>query len=163
MWIRDYQAADAAGLRRCLIVLQDFERDLDNRLRVGEAVADAYIADMLADCKVHSGKVLVAEVDGDGVIAGFVAVQAKVLQDEIDEETYEVAYISDVVVLPEYRGRGIGRALLQQAEAFARAQGARWLRIGVLSKNHAAVRLYRHAGFGDRLLILEKTLIQPEV
>jgi ribosomal protein S18 acetylase RimI-like enzyme len=161
MQIRDYQIDDAAGLRRCLIALQDFERDLDARLRAGEAVADSYIEDMFADCKVHCGTVLVAEVDG--VVAGFIAVQAKVLQDEIDEEPYEVAYISDVAVLPEYRRRGIGAALLQRAEAFALTQGARWLRIGVLGKNRVAIGIYRNAGFEDRLLILEKTLIQPEV
>jgi ribosomal-protein-alanine N-acetyltransferase len=74
------------------------------------------------------------------------------------DETQAYAYGSDLVVLPAYRRRGIGRALLERAEAYARGEGARVLRVGVLAKNEAAARLYRSLGFGDCTIQLNKPL-----
>lgn len=50
-------------------------------------------------------------------------------------------------VHPEYRGQGIGRALLRHEIAAARAAGAVRLRLTVYRANRAACRLYAHEGF----------------
>ena len=57
-----------------------------------------------------------------------------------------------------FRNRGIGRALIARAEAFAREQGASWLRISVLARNEVARSLYESSGFQERLILLEKAL-----
>jgi ribosomal protein S18 acetylase RimI-like enzyme len=62
------------------------------------------------------------------------------------------------VVLPTYRRRGIGRALLAHAERFATASGAGVFRVGVLAKNEAAGRLYNSSGFTNYHIQLIKTL-----
>ena len=61
-------------------------------------------------------------------------------------------------MLADFRGRGIGRALIEAAEAHALDQGARWLRIAVLAENEGAWRLYLSRGFTDRQVVLEKAL-----
>jgi ribosomal protein S18 acetylase RimI-like enzyme len=61
-------------------------------------------------------------------------------------------------VLPAYRRRGLGRALLERAVAFARGKGAKALRVGVLARNEGAARLYRSLGFGDYTIQLNKPL-----
>ena len=49
--------------------------------------------------------------------------------------------------------------LLQQAETFARQQGAIVLKIGVLAKNQQAANVYQHAGFRPYEIVLLKQLI----
>ena len=119
-------------------------------------MADAYLAFLLKRCSRASGKVFVAEI-GDAVV-GFVGVLAKVPPVEPDEDQTPYAYISDLVVLPAYRQRGIGLALLQHAEAFARSSGASLLRVGVLVKNRVAGELYGRMGFTGYQVHLVKRL-----
>ena len=139
-----------------MIELQEFERRLEPSLPKGEDMADAYLAFLLDRCSRAAGRVLVAEVDH--VVVGFVVLLARVEPEEPDEDQMPYAYISDLVVLPQYRRRGIGRALLDRAEALARSSGARILRVGVLAKNEPAARLYRAVGFTDYHLQLLKRL-----
>jgi putative acetyltransferase len=50
-------------------------------------------------------------------------------------------------VVPEMRGRGISRAMLELMETNAREAGVRWLRLETGVENHAALALYQRAGF----------------
>ncbi|MCX9147553.1 GNAT family N-acetyltransferase [Erythrobacter sp. WG] len=56
--------------------------------------------------------------------------------------------IHDLAVLPEARGRGIGKALLQAVEAEALKRGACKITLEVLSGNPAR-HLYAREGYGD--------------
>jgi len=64
--------------------------------------------------------------------------------------------IHDLAVAAEWRGRGIGRALLGAVEAHARELGAAKVTLEVLSGNEPAKALYRAVGFGDYVLDPEK-------
>ncbi len=55
--------------------------------------------------------------------------------------------IHDIVVRDEYRGRGVGQALLAWAEARAREIGCCKLTLEVLAHNRRAMRSYELAGF----------------
>ncbi len=155
--IRDYEIAqDRDQLRACVLELQDFERGLEPRLPRGEEMVDQYLAFMLERCARTSGGVFVAEVDH--TVAGFVAVLARVPPEEPDEDPTPYAYVSDLVVRSAYRRRGLGRALLEQAERFARGAGASLLRVGVLARNEDARRLYASMGFAPYTAQLIKPL-----
>jgi GNAT superfamily N-acetyltransferase len=155
--IRDYVPADAAACRACVVELQEAERRIDARLRAGEVMADAYLRDMHARCAACAGAILVAEVDGD--VAGLVMVLTRVPFEALDEPPGEYALVAELVVREGYRRRGLGAALLRAAEGAARAAGASELRIGVLSGNRAARRLYGQAGFGPYVETLTKSLL----
>lgn len=58
-----------------------------------------------------------------------------------------VLNLHDVVVLPESRGRGVGRALLRGIEARARERGAAKITLEVRRGNARARRLYASEGF----------------
>ena len=61
------------------------------------SVASEYLKHLLARCREWNGKIFVAE--GDGQIAGAVCVFGAVPSREPDEEAYEYAHVSDLVVL----------------------------------------------------------------
>jgi ribosomal protein S18 acetylase RimI-like enzyme len=154
MMIREYRAGDAAALRQCVVVLQDAERAIDPRLLPGEVMADAYCERIHARCRETAGKIFVAEEDSH--VVGFSTILAHEPFTELDDPPGHYALISDLVVLEAYRGRGIGRQLLERAEAYAREAGATELRIGVLSGNRTARRLYLDVGFQPHLELLTK-------
>jgi len=56
------------------------------------------------------------------------------------------AYLSDVSVLKRARGRGVGTALVRNAEAWAGAHQRRALTLWVASNNRTARHLYERAG-----------------
>ena len=156
--IRPYRPADDRACRACVVELQEAERRVDPRLRAGDSMADAYLARMHSRCRDYAGAILVAEYGGP--VVGLVMVLTRVPFESLDEPPGDYALVAELVVRAEYRGRGIGRALLHAAEAHARGSGARELRIGVLSGNRAARRLYRAEGFAPYIETLSKPLIE---
>ena len=85
-----------------------------------------------------------------------ICVFARVKSREVDEEEYDYAYVSDLVILADHRSRGLGRALLKRAEDHARSQGATLLRINVLAQNGVARGLYIRCGFDEHVVLLQK-------
>jgi ribosomal protein S18 acetylase RimI-like enzyme len=57
--------------------------------------------------------------------------------------------VHDLAVLPEWRRRGVGRALLAAAEDRARQRGCCRLTLEVQDSNRRARRLYERFGFAD--------------
>jgi GNAT superfamily N-acetyltransferase len=55
--------------------------------------------------------------------------------------------IHDCMVLPAFRGKGIGRRLLEAVERKARELGCCKLTLEVMDNNHRALRAYEAAGF----------------
>jgi ribosomal protein S18 acetylase RimI-like enzyme len=55
--------------------------------------------------------------------------------------------IHDVIVSPDYRGRGIGKLMFAEVEQMAREMGCCKLTLEVLEGNTVAQKLYRSCGF----------------
>lgn len=55
--------------------------------------------------------------------------------------------VDSLAVDPAYRGRGVGTALLQKAEARARSMGKYTMSLGVVGENEGAIRLYERQGY----------------
>lgn len=67
-------------------------------------------------------------------------------------------WIMDFGVLPEWRGKGAGRALLKAAEDYCREQGILYLGLAVSSHNVRALRLYEQFGFAEERKLMVKQL-----
>jgi ribosomal protein S18 acetylase RimI-like enzyme len=156
--LRAYEPADQEQVERCIIALQEFERSLEDDRVEGATIARRYLLELLDTCLKQSGQLFVAEVEGR--IAGFVCVWLEGEPESYLTSLAPYAYISDLVVLPAYRRHGLGSALLARAEAFAKEQGARALRINVLTRNAGAWALYSKAGFREYEITLLKDLSQ---
>jgi len=68
------------------------------------------------------------------------------------------AWIYDIVVAPEHRGQGYGRALLAGAEREAARRGATTIGLNVFGSNTVARTLYESAGYEVTALQLRKPL-----
>ncbi len=75
--------------------------------------------------------------DDDGHVVGYAGVQ---------QGPAGVLHLG-MAVLPEHRGRGLGRSLLDAAIAHGRACGAHKLELEVFTDNARAISLYASAGF----------------
>ena len=78
-----------------------------------------------------------ARPDGETIARAFLL--AWLVSDEL--------HILSVATLPEFRRRGLGRALLRHVIEFARTRGGRTVLLEVRPSNHAALDLYRAFGF----------------
>jgi GNAT superfamily N-acetyltransferase len=111
---------------------------------------------LLARIGAADRAVLVARDDG-GVV-GVVEVSMKPPRAGDGLVQRRVAIIDDVVVREPYRGRGIGRALLEAAHRWATARGAAAVQLHVWSWNERARQLYERMGYATRGLVMEVSL-----
>ena len=96
----------------------------------------------------------VAEDDASGERVGFLH-----LQTVTDFFTgHQNCHISDLAVVRERDGQGIGRALLDYAEKFARDHRYERLQLSVFPGNERARKIYESAGYGVDVLRMVKPL-----
>ena len=94
----------------------------------------------------EAGRLWVAAADGDAVV-GYLLI------DELDG----AAHIEQVTVLPEYQGRGIGRALIDQARTWALEQHLGAITLTTFDHIPWNRPLYEHLGFR----VLPKSEVGP--
>ncbi len=97
--------------------------------------------------------VLVAEDETQGPV-GFVHLETQA--DYFSGE--EHGYIADLAVSRSFEGRGVGRLLLEAAEAWAQTKGFRLLTLHVFSGNVRAQRVYEKHGFKPELVKYVKVI-----
>jgi ribosomal protein S18 acetylase RimI-like enzyme len=95
------------------------------------------------------GEIMVAELDGR--VVGWSRIRFSAWNGRVT--------IEDLAVDPIWRERGIGRALIEEAERWARSAGARCVWLETQNVNAPAIAFYRRAGF--RLCGLDDTLYDP--
>jgi GNAT superfamily N-acetyltransferase len=152
--LRIATAADRDAVIDLIYALNLFEADLTGDRKRNRAGAAAYYGDLMHRLSQRNGRVVLAEARGIVVAAmGFsLDEDAAYVTDELRHH----GTVTDLIVSEEWRGRGVGRSLLQEAERLTRAAGFKRLTIGVLAANAAAERVYRAFGFEPYVSILVK-------
>lgn len=131
--------ADESAVPDLLDMMEDFNRL--EQIPWTRSDADAPLRTLLRDPALG----LVGLLELDGASAGYF-----VLAFSFDLEWCgRDAFLTELYLRPERRGRGLGRRALAEAEALARAHEVRALHLAVRPDNAAALRLYRGAGFVD--------------
>ena len=149
--IRLASAADAPAFGR---LLHAFNVEFD------EPTPDAALLVERATPLIETGEVTVL-LAGDGP-DGFAQLRYRpsLYTGELD------AYLEELYVVPERRGHGLGRALLEAAMEHSKGRGAAHIDLGTSEGDIAARALYESAGFtnreggpdGPRMLYYERDL-----
>jgi ribosomal protein S18 acetylase RimI-like enzyme len=133
--VRLARAADAADIGR---LLHRFNEEFDDPTPSPERLAKR-IRQLLGEGQTA---VLLAGSAPDGVaVLRF--------RPSLWSEALE-CYLAELYVVPESRGHGLGRALMQSAIACARDRGADYMDLGTGETDVAARALYESLGFSNR-------------
>lgn len=120
------------------------ERPFDTTIKDGK-VHYYDIAAMIYETHIS---VVVAELDGKIIGSGYARIE--------DAKPYlkhsSHAYLGFMYVLPEYRGRGVNKRIIENLAEWARARDVTEMRLDVYDQNETAIRAYEKAGF-QRLLL----------
>ena len=155
MIIREYKPEDRGSVEKCILQLNQEEYN-----RRPEYWADpetsivAYVEYLLKDADKNQGKVFVSEIEGS--IIGCINVVIHT-DDSPDVKIKEWAYVTDAVVLEEYRNQGIGEQLFKAAENYTRECGMEWISLNV-SLGNPALSFYEKHGYTQRMIKLDKKL-----
>jgi ribosomal protein S18 acetylase RimI-like enzyme len=106
----------------------------------------------------ENAAVLVAEDEGE--IVGMSYGEVRIPSRFSDERALE---LSGVVVRTGYRGRGVGRALVQEAARFAGELGVEWIELKTFAPNQGAMAFWEGLGFTPRVVQMTqgtKALVQ---
>ena len=141
MVICDANYADPVHARGIVDLIDSYARD---PMGGGQPLRADVRARLVPGLHAHpTSLVLLALADQDAVgvavcFLGFSTFEARPLVN-----------VHDLAVLPQHRGRGVGRALLAGVEQRARARGCCKITLEVLDENAPARQLYARFGFRD--------------
>ncbi|HEY7282090.1 MAG TPA: GNAT family N-acetyltransferase [Actinomycetota bacterium] len=90
---------------------------------------------------------IVAEEDGE--VVGMAYGEVRIPSRFSDERSFE---ISGVMVRAGHRGRGVGRALAEEAARFAQDIGIDWMELKIFWPNEQAMGFWRTLGFTPRVV-----------
>ena len=133
--VRRAEGADADAIGR---LLHDFNREFDD-----PTPEPAWLAERVR--RLIAEEELAVLLVGEGP-DGLAALR---FRPAIWSEGLE-CYLAELYVVPERRGRGLGRALMEEAMEVARAEGADYMDLGTSEDDVAARALYESLGFSNR-------------
>lgn len=143
--IRPATAADREALLEQTLSLNRFEHAIAGDRRTDLEGARESLGAVLAHAAETGGHVLVAEAAGTAAIIAHMVLCFERHPPFVAERDHGL--VADLFVREPWRGQGIGRALLAEAERLTRARGLGRLLIGLVAGNHGAEATYRRAGF----------------
>jgi len=128
----------------------DAERPYNSALKP----ADAVYYDLKNLLAGHQSHLLVAEVKGAVVGSGYA--QIRVSKQSVAHDAH--AYLGFMYVLPEYRGRGINKMIIDKLIQWSKDLGVLDCYLDVYSENEAAIRAYEKVGFEKSMVEMKLNL-----
>jgi len=92
-----------------------------------------------------SGRNLLLIAKSDNAVVGFAF--ASIFRNYPLEVSRTIGVIDDVYVLPEFRGKGIGKKLAMECLNKMEAAGVKTVTLQVFTENKVAIKLYEKLGF----------------
>jgi ribosomal protein S18 acetylase RimI-like enzyme len=133
--IRRAQPADARAIG---LLLHDFNSEFGD-FTPGPAKLSERIGELLA-----AGEILVLLAEDPPVGLALLRFRPSLWTPTLD------CYLEELYVVPDRRGQGRGRALMEAAIEAARVEGAAYMDLGTAETDTAARALYESLGFSNR-------------
>jgi ribosomal protein S18 acetylase RimI-like enzyme len=130
--------ADSGDAERIAQLLHDFNCEFEEPTP-GPRVLARRVGELL-----ETGEITVLLAGGEAQGLAVLRFRPALWKEALD------CYLEELYVVPNRRGQGIGRALMEAAIEFARAQGAADMHLGTSEDDVAARALYEGLGFSNR-------------
>jgi GNAT superfamily N-acetyltransferase len=148
--------ADEPAILSFIKGLQDYEAAFEpNRRQDSDFALEHWREAQRRHAEKH-GVFLIAEDNGAPVGWAFAHDETGELFVTLAERHH--GYLAELYVVPQARGKGLGRALIEACEAWARGRSHKLLTVGVLAKNPSAIRAYEGAGYTPYWVTLRRYL-----
>ena len=106
----------------------------------------------------NENQVMLVAVDESDVVIGFAHVVFMGVKAFSCLKPQTNIYLQDLVVSGDYRNRGIGTLLLNEAKKYGTEKGADFFRTQVFPMNKAGLRFYERNGFSIKMITIEAPL-----
>jgi ribosomal protein S18 acetylase RimI-like enzyme len=153
--VRTALAADREAIVGLIRALNIHEAAITRDRLVTHSAADAYYLALLDRIARQEGRLLAAEAEA--AVVGMLGLIVQEDQVFVRADLRRHGYVSDLVVDAAWRGKGVGRLLIGEAERLTREKGLKRLVIGVMAGNAGAERLYGELGFS----VYAKAMMKP--
>lgn len=127
------------------------ERPFDETIRSGN---DVHYYDLEALIGSPEAEVVVAELDSKMIGSGY----AKITVSESYLKHEKHSYLGFMYVVPEHRGKGVVRKIVEALESWSASQGVTEMQLEVYVENAAAIKAYEKSGYYPLILTMRKGL-----
>ena len=154
--VRPATSADLPRLGRLGALLVEVHHAFDPKrfLPTRDRTPADYAAFLVRQLTDEGVVLLVAEINGDVIGYAYATVEGY----DYMALRGPAGVIQDIIVDAEYRGRGVGRLLLDAALAELTARGASQVVLSTAERNQAAQRLFARAGFRRTMVEMTREL-----
>ncbi|MDF1546668.1 MAG: GNAT family N-acetyltransferase [Bacteroidales bacterium] len=149
----EYDFFDPLHRKKLVELMNEY---ISDEMGGGELIKGEKILDLINGLQSHPSKlILFAKINGQiiGLTNCFVNFGTFAAQPIIN--------IHDIIVIQQHRGKGVGRALMNNIEKRANEIGCAKVTLEVREDNYNAQKLYKSLGFGEsepKMLFWTKTL-----
>ena len=150
--IRRARGEDHAALVELWLHLVDYHRQLAPDFPVLPGIREVIAGEVRRGAQRDSCRLFVVEERGQ--LVGFLFAEIETPTTPSTEPP--PAWIHELWLEPEARGRGLGAELLAEADAFFASRGVRRLSVRVETANGAGLEFWSRHGFLERARILER-------
>lgn len=152
--LRTARSSDRNAVIDLIHQLNVFEADLTGDRRRDFGGAEGYYDELMQRLGSRQGRIVLA-ID-EGIVVGVMGFSCDQDAAYITDDVRCHGTVTDLIVHEQWRGRGVGRMFLREAERLTREAGFKRLHIGVLVANERAENTYRAFGFQPYVTLLTK-------
>ena len=127
------------------------ERPFDETIRKG---SDVRYYDLRRLISSPEAEVVVAELNSELIATGYA--RLKIAEPYYEHDEY--SYLGFMFVVPEHRGKGVNKMIIDALESWSLSQGVSVIELEVFAENSSAVKAYEKSGYQGLMLTMRKAL-----
>lgn len=151
--IIEYDSKYDEEIKDLLVELQKHLSDIDKEgcNVVGENYREEYFKKTMNEIKENNGKILLYK-ENERIVGLVVGIVNNEEMTRFDFEVPKRGRITELVVTKEFRGKHIGKELLESMRKYFKKIGCEKILIAVFGYNEKAIKFYKENGFHMRMM-----------
>ena len=151
--IVEYDSKYDEDIKDLLVQLQQHLADIDKEKYniVGDGYREKYFEKTLEEVKKCNGKILLYK-DNEKIVGLIVGLINNDETERYDFKAPKRGRITELIVDKEYRGKRIGKQLLDEMTNYLKSIGCEKMLIAVFGYNESAIKFYEKNGYHIRMI-----------